>query len=242
MTLNEIKALSAKSGAAAREGSMVALANSKLREQHAKLQAEIDELQKDTNASAEHLKVLTRASALLASVSEKCTNQILDAIIEIINKALRVLFPNDPKSVEISRSLYRETHPHYTLLLKTSQGVPRAFNLSGTGLGQIVSFMFTVCLIDARKGRKILVMDELLNGLHPSAKKLVADMMKLLAVRSHEPFQFICTEYGMDVGKEYEVAKGQLEGGLATVTAWEGLVPYYASQALEAQQEEGGAA
>lgn len=231
MNISGAMALVNTAKANANAGISAAVANSQMRQTYQNLQSEIQVLQEDVDLSASTLKTMVKAATLLSSVSEDCTNQILNSIVEVINKALAVLFPNDPKTVEITRSLYRETHPHYNLVLKTKSGVPRAFNQSGTGLAQIISFLFTACLIDSRNGRNIMVMDELLSGLHPGAKSIVANLMLALTKRTHDPFQFICVEYSMDIGKQYEVRKGELENGLSVVTPWEGVMPYYAQQA-----------
>lgn len=240
MRLTDAQALVSTAKASANNGISAAVANAQMRQTYQMLQTEIQSLQETVDTSASELQTMVKAAALLSSVSEENTNQILNSIIEVINKALAVLFPNDPKTVDITRSLYRETHPHYNLVLKTNTGVTRAFNQSGTGLAQIISFLFTTCLIDARKGRNIMVMDELLNGLHPGAKSIVANLMLALTKRTHDPFQFVCVEYSMDIGKQYEVRKGELADGLSIITPWEGMLPYYAHQAALTNDAVGG--
>ncbi|MBR4315034.1 MAG: hypothetical protein IKP66_09015, partial [Lachnospiraceae bacterium] len=57
------------------------------------------------------------------------------------------------------------------------------------------------------------LMDEILSGLHPEAKRIVMDIVKIFA---DEGFQFVMVEYGTDdVGKLYLVEK---PGAVATVT------------------------
>lgn len=224
--LNSVAALNAAKSISS-ESAAMAIANSKMRESYNLIQCEIEDLSKECDADAKHLEVMHKAASILASVSEAHTNEIIGAITDVINKALAVLFPNDPKTVEIQKSMYRDTHPHYNILLKTSTGIVRTFNQSGTGLTQVISFLFTTCLIDSRKGRKIMVMDELLNGLHPDAKEIVSSLMTALSTREHDPFQFVCVEYGMDIGKQYEVAKGNLPNALSTAQHWTGAEGYY---------------
>lgn len=218
--LNKAKTVSA-------ESATMALANSKMRESYKLIQKEVEELSAECDTDAAHLEVMRKAASILASVSEAHTNEIIGAITDVINKALAVLFPKDAKTIEIQKSMYRDTHPHYNILLKTNTGIVRTFNQSGTGLTQVISFLFTTCLIDSRKGRKIMVMDELLNGLHPDAKEIVSSLMTALSTRAHDPFQFVCVEYGMDIGKQYEVAKGSLPNALSTASEWNGTSGYY---------------
>lgn len=218
-----------------REGITLALANAKLRETYTTLKSEVDVLSSEIEVGCDTLNTMVKAAKILSSVSEECTNQVLSAITGVINKSLQVLFPDDPKTIEIVHSIYRDTHPQYTLTLRTQNGVPRAFNQSGTGLAQVISFLFTTCLIDARKGRNIMVMDELLNGLHPDAKGIVRDIMLALSTRKNDPFQFIIVEYGVDIGKQYEVCKDGTARGLSSVHPWSEVsdTGYYQAKALK---------
>lgn len=167
-----------------------------LHDQAISLKEEIDQISED-------LKTYVCACNLLGEVSDETTQDTLTKISAVINKALGVLFPKDSRTVRISKSMYREVHPHFIVDLITENGVVRSFKQSGSGLAQVISFLFTICLIDARGGRKFLVMDELLNGLHPSAKGIVRDLMTAVSGR----FQFLTVEYGMDIAKEYLIEK-----------------------------------
>ena len=162
-----------------------------------------------------NLEDMSRAAAILGNVADETTRLLLDKITRVINDSLDNLFKTDKRKIMITQTMYRNQYPHYNVELITENGSKRTFKQSGTGLGQVISFLFTICLIDARNARKILVMDELLNGLHPSAKNTVKAIMGALSQR----FQFIVVEYGVDFGKQYEVVKSE---GIATVQEYQG--------------------
>lgn len=164
---------------------------------------QIEQLDEECKELGVKFDTYCRASAILGSVSDQNTTTKINAITGVINKALTILFPDDTRLVELKQTMYRNVYPHYNLNLLVEDEKKRSFKSSGTGIGQVISFLFTCCLIDARGGRKILVIDELLNGLHPDAKQKVKDLMLALS----DKFQFIVVEYGMDIGKEYRLTK-----------------------------------
>lgn len=170
--------------------------------------ADLDEIcrQKDHKYGA-----YCRAASIIGRVSDENTETKLSAIMGVINRALALLFTDTPRTISITQTLYRNAYPHFNVTLTVEGGKQRTFKQSGTGLAQVVSFLCTACLIDARGGRKIMVMDELLNGLHPDAKGVIKDLILALSNR----FQFVVVEYNVNIGKQYEVVKS---GGTSTVS------------------------
>lgn len=150
--------------------------------------------------------VMLEAQQLISSVSNSNTNAVLDYITGIINKALGEIFPYDTRRIHLEKSLHNGQRSHITVKLTTEDGTIRDLTLqSGTGLRQIISFLFVISLIEIRKGRRILLMDELLSGLHSEAKRVIVDIMQIFA---GEGFQFVMIEYGINtVGKIYLVEK-----------------------------------
>lgn len=184
------------------EGKKVIREEQLKRERKDKKEKELELLEKEYKEIEEELETYIKASRLLGEVSDENTRITLDKITVVINKALGLLFRGEEIKVEIKKEIYRKVYPHFKVYLRIGDR-EMTFKQNGTGLAQVVSFLFTISLIDARGGRKLLVMDELLNGLHPDAKYIVKGIMESLSGR----FQFVVVEYGLDVGKEYRVVR-----------------------------------
>lgn len=182
------------------------------------LEDKVNSMIKQLDEMNNHLIVMLEAQRLLATVSEDNTTAVLDYITGIINKALAELFPYDKPRIFLEKKLHAGQHAHILVKLENSKGKVRDLVLqTGTGQRQVISFLFVVSLIEIRKGRRLLIMDELLSGLHPEAKTIVTDIMKIFA---EEGFQFVMVEYGVDsLGKLYLVEKPNEK---AYVTALEG--------------------
>ena len=156
---------------------------------------------------------LIEAGEYLGVVANDTTSKILNFITGVINSSLSKLFPHDIRRIFLEKTLYRDQYPHISIVLETAEGIRRNLSLqSGTGLKQIISFLFILSLIEVRKGRRLLVMDELLSGLHLKAKRVIVDVIKIFAASG---FQFVMVEYGInDLGNVYLVEK---KGSIATV-------------------------
>lgn len=162
---------------------------------------------------------MLEAQQLLTTVSDANTTAVLDYITGVINKTLGELFPHDSRRIYLEKSMYQGQHAHINIKLTGTNGKVRDLTLqSGTGLRQVISFLFVLSLIEIRKGRRLLIADELLNGLHPEAKRIVVDIIKIFA---EEGFQFAMVEYGVnDLGRIYLVEK---PNDVATVTSMDGV-------------------
>ena len=163
--------------------------------------------------------VMVEAQQLLAAVSDDNTKSVLDYMTGIINKTLGELFPHDDRRIYLEKQLYRGQHAHINITLTGTNGKKRDLTLqSGTGLRQVISFLFVLCMIEIRKCRQLLVLDEMLSGLHPVAKNIVMDVIQIFA---EEGFQFAFVEYGVNsTGRVYLVEK---PNEVATVTPLDGV-------------------
>jgi len=152
----------------------------------------------------------------LSTVADENTNRVLNFITGMINKVLSEIFPHDIYSVSMTRKLYAGSKPHVTIELKDGEGnILDTSTQCGTGLNQIISFMYVICLIEIRKGRRLLILDERLNGLHTAAKKFMSHIIEIFVKGG---FQFIFVEYSLnDIGKVYNVEKRGTESRMIAV-------------------------
>lgn len=183
------------------------------------IKANIDVLTTKLNDMNIQYVNMVEAQQLLTTVSDANTTAVLDYITGIINKTLGELFPHDSRRIYLEKTMYQGQHAHINIKLTGTNGKTRDLTLqSGTGLRQVISFLFVLSLIEIRKGRRLLIADELLSGLHPEAKRITTDIIKIFA---EEGFQFAFVEYGVnDLGKVYLVEK---PGAVATVTPMGGV-------------------
>lgn len=147
---------------------------------------------------------MINAQKLLSSVSDDNTEQTLSFITGMVNKVLAEIFPNSTRRIQLKKKLYAGSKPHINVVLVNDEGIELDLDVQeGDGIKQIVSIMYVICLIEIRKGRRLLILDECLNGLHARAKKVLSEILKIF---SDGGFQFIFVEYSLnDLGKIYNV-------------------------------------
>ncbi len=164
----------------------------------------INTMRDELQDSAELLDAHIRAATIIGVSSDAMVTNTLNVITSVINKALAVIFPEDPRSISLTHEMHKKIHPHFVVNLYVGhERKRRSFKMSGTGLKQIISILFNASLLDVRGGRLLLILDEVLNGLHPTAQDLMRELIKALARR----FQFIIVEHGFDIGKQYLVQR-----------------------------------
>ena len=175
----------------------------------------IQELESSYRSKYSAYENMLNAQRVLATVSDQNSKRVLGYIQGVINRSLRTMFPHGNYNIRIEKTLYNNTIPHINVVLTevlengTTQKLD--FNLqSGDGMAQIVSFLFSLCLLKIREARPLVALDEVLKGFHEDALPYVREIIKIFASGG---FQFIMVEYDLrDFGREYEVVK---EHGIA---------------------------
>lgn len=184
-----------------------------------KLEKRVSDRKKELAKAQQDYINLLNAQKLLSTVSDDNTEATLLFVSGVINKALAEIFKGDTRRIHLSRKLYGGNKPHIVVELENGKGEKLDMSIqSGTGLRQIVSVLFVICLIEVRKGRRLLILDERLSGLHSEAKRILSEIMNIFAEGG---FQFIFVEYSLNtLGKLYNVEK---PGNEAKVYALDGM-------------------
>lgn len=184
-----------------------------------KLEKRVSDRKKELAKAQQDYTNLLNAQKLLSTVSDDNTEATLLFVSGVINKALAEIFKGDTRRIHLSRKLYGGNKPHIVVELENGKGEKLDMSIqSGTGLRQIVSVLFVICLIEVRKGRRLLILDERLSGLHSEAKRILSEIMNIFAEGG---FQFIFVEYSLNtLGKLYNVEK---PGNEAKVYALDGM-------------------
>lgn len=169
-----------------------------------KLTRKRENLLKSLQESQDEYVHMLDAQKLLSAVSEENTEQTLSFITGMVNKVLSEIFPNSTRRIILKKKLYAGSKPHINVLLVNGLGDELDLDLQeGDGIKQIISVMYVICLIEIRKGRRLLILDERLNGLHARAKQVLAEIIKIFAEGG---FQFIFVEYSLNsIGKIYNI-------------------------------------
>lgn len=184
-----------------------------------KLEKRVSDRKKELAKAQQDYINLLNAQKLLSTVSDDNTEATLLFVSGVINKALAEIFKGDTRRIHLSRKLYGGNKPHIVVELENGKGEKLDMSIqSGTGLRQIVSVLFVICLIEVRKGRRLLILDERLSGLHSEAKRILSEIMNIFAEGG---FQFIFVEYSLNtLGKLYNIEK---PGNEAKVYALDGM-------------------
>ena len=94
---------------------------------------------------------MLNAQKLLATISEDNTRQTLDFITGMVNKVLSEMFPNGSYQIKLTKKLFAGSKPHIVVELIDGDGNVIDMSVqSGTGLKQVISFMYVICLIEIR--------------------------------------------------------------------------------------------
>lgn len=155
---------------------------------------------------------LTVAKHGLHKVQDQVGVEVRELVTDILNKILENLFPNETLTVSLVANDEKPTktrakkqatavasavYKRLDLEIAGADGEPMNVAVQvGSGLQDLISFLYRVSLISVGTGRNLLVSDELLHGLNVNRFKDIAEIVHLFA--DTEDFQFIFIEHGFD--------------------------------------------
>jgi len=154
----------------------------------------IAQLVEDNKGNKEALEIAQNAIAVLKQLSDDVVGQAYGFLQENLNTALKRMFKNTIRKIEIKESLLRGQYMQLELILHVGDNKIRSLKTdSGHGIAQIVSLLCILSLIVITNGRRILVIDEVISGLSVNNRRIVND---ILWAFTEIGFQFIVNEHG----------------------------------------------
>lgn len=166
-------------------------ANIKSRE---KLEETINQLMQNCKDNREALDIATHAIEILTKVSDEAVGKAYGFLTESINTALKRMFVNTTRKIEIKEYTRSNQYPQLEIILHVGNGKIRSLKSdSGHGVAQIVSLLSILSLIVITGSRRILVMDEIISGLSVHNRLIVNDILWSF---TEIGFQFIVNDHG----------------------------------------------
>lgn len=182
----------------------------KLNAHHARIST-YKQIQQDRAYGRKVTRVLSAAKQGLHKVQEQTGVEVREFVTDVINRTIQNLFPKENLRISIVANNEKPTktrarkntnstpamvYKRLDLEIAGSDGEPMNVAIQvGSGLQDLISFLYRVALISVSSGRKLLVSDELLHGLAVDRFK---DIVGILDLFTEEGFQFIIIEHGLD--------------------------------------------
>ena len=150
---------------------------------------------KKLEQAVEDYNTLSSAGNLLNKIADGRVKKAIDFIATAVNDALLKVFKDDFKQIKVEISSHMDAYPQLNFVLQNPDGMKRNLKTQeGDGLGQIISLLATMCLLYISGGRRFMLLDEVLNGLHPNALELIDEILTVFEDRLG--FQFLMINHG----------------------------------------------
>lgn len=161
----------------------------------------------EENDYATRVNNTNEALQILAAANDKASIEVLTYIANVINQALNRMFTTSAYKLSFRQATHGGKTPiiHAELHETKVDGdvILLDFDLqAGNGISQIISFLFTLSVIELTGVRQFIMLDETLKGFNPQALEIVIDIITVFAQHG---FQFVMVEYDMNMGKLYLV-------------------------------------
>ena len=130
---------------------------------------------------------IKKCIAILQQISDDRNEQGRKYIEDLINSALASVFPDRDYSIYIDEYTHG-TRKHMKVYLSEGNIIRDLKYSHGTGVKQIISFIFNVALIVFRNSSRVLFLDETLASIHESKALVMSDLLVSLMEKNN--FQF----------------------------------------------------
>lgn len=158
--------------------------------------------------AVEEYNTLSGAGNLLNKIADARVKKAIDFIAMAVNDTLQKVFKDDFKQIVVEITSHMDTYPQLNFLLQNPDGLQRNLKTQeGDGLSQIISLLSTICLLYISGGRRFMLLDEVLNGLHPTALKVIEEILTVFEDKLGFQFMMINHGYTPNRGAVYHIDK-----------------------------------
>lgn len=178
------------------------------------LETTINRLVEENKNNKEALDIATHAIEILKAVSDESVGKAYKFLQESLNTALKKMFKNTTRQIEIKEGLRSNQYPQLEIILHVGNNRTRSLKSdSGHGIAQIVSLLSILSLIVITGSRRMLVLDEVLSGVSVKNREIVDDILWSF---TEIGFQFLINEHGF-ISKNSNVYHLEMMGDVSGV-------------------------
>jgi len=145
---------------------------------------------------------IKKVVAVFQKMSDERGRKSREDIQNLINNALSSIFPERDYSIVIEEYSYKNSK-HMRVLLSEDGQERELRYCHGTLLKQVVSFLFNVCILVFKGSTRILILDELFNGVHWDKARVLSDILVTLSKNNGFQFFIIGHERELFYNKEF---------------------------------------
>jgi len=169
---------------------------------------EIFELIDKQDKIQKEIELIKKCIFVLQKISDDRNMKSRKDMQELIDSALSSIFPDREYSVVIDEYSHG-TRKHMKILLSDG-GVTRELKLShGTGVKQIISFLFNISLLAFKGSSRVMLLDETLASISDNKAIIVSDM--LVSLKNKNNFQFLIIDHNDNLWENEEVTVVKLK-------------------------------
>lgn len=197
--------------------------------------ARLQELAKEAEARVESLEkeqiLVEKALRAIVEAGDVVAEESYRFVMRSVNSVLDKMFMDCDRKIRLTQKMVGK-NPQLSVEV-IADGVVRDLSESGHGIAQIISFICIMCLIVLNGSRRLMVLDEVLNGVAKQNHQALSEVMWAFAEKG---FQFIVSDHAFTPtgAKVYHIVN---KGGVSSVDRVYFAGEYDSPVADEAQAE-----